>query len=53
MKSLNLGQACGTDSIPNECVRHLSSRPVYVGHIYLITVFGSAFPEVLEGSKKS
>jgi hypothetical protein len=40
VNSLKLRKACGLDSIPNECLRHLPRRPLVYLHIYLITAFG-------------
>jgi hypothetical protein len=34
-KSLTLRKACGLDDIPNECLRHLSRRPlVHLTHLF-------------------
>jgi hypothetical protein len=35
IKSLKLRKACGTDGIPNECLRHLPRRPlVHLTHLF-------------------
>jgi hypothetical protein len=35
VESLKLGKACGFDSIPNECLRHLPRRPlVHLSHLF-------------------
>jgi hypothetical protein len=45
LNSLKLKKACGIDGIPNECLRHLSRRPlVHLTHLINHCIWLSHFP---------
>jgi hypothetical protein len=52
ISSLKVGKACGTDGVPNKCLRHLSRRPL-VRLTYLFNHFFRLFhfPSSWKGSK--
>jgi hypothetical protein len=53
LKSLKLRKACGIDGIPNECLRHLLSRPlVYLTHLFNHCLRLSHFPNSWKDSLK-
>jgi hypothetical protein len=46
IKSLKLRKACGSDGIPNECLRHLPRRPqVRLTHLFNYCLRLSHFPK--------
>jgi hypothetical protein len=52
LNSLQLKEACGIDDIPNECLRHLSRRPlVHLTHLLSHCIRLSHFPTSWKESK--
>jgi hypothetical protein len=51
INSFKLKKACGIDGIPNECLKHLSRRPlVHLTHL-INHCIRMSLPHVFEGSK--
>jgi hypothetical protein len=52
IKTLKLKKACGIDSIPNECLRHLPRRPlVHLTHLFNHCLSLSYFPNTWKEAK--
>jgi hypothetical protein len=52
IKSLKLRKACGTDGIPNECLRHLTRRPlVHLSHLFNHSLLSLHFPNPWKEAK--
>jgi hypothetical protein len=52
INSLKLSKACGTDGIPNECLRHLPRRPlVHLTHLFNHCLRLSHFPKSWKDAK--